>query len=51
MLTREKRHTGKAARSEAVVNGRVALLQRMLDDLVRVPELATSVSLATFLSE
>ena len=32
-LTLEKRHTGKASRAEAVVNGRLALLQRMLDDL------------------
>jgi len=50
-LTVEKRHTGKASRSEAVVNGRMALLQRMLNDIVCVPELAHSAALATFLAE
>ena len=49
-LTLEKRHTGKASRAEAVVNGRLVLLQRMLNELIAVPELANSTALAIFLS-
>ena len=49
-LALEKRHTGKASRSEGVVSGRVALLQRLLDELGARPELSTSPSLARFLS-
>jgi hypothetical protein len=50
-LTLEKRHTGKASRAEAVVNGRLALLQRMLDEITAVPELANSVALMLFLAD
>ena len=49
-LTVEKRHTGKASRAEAVVQGRLALLQRLLDELTALPEIAHSVALAVFLS-
>ena len=49
-LTIEKRHTGKASRADAVVNGRVALLQRMLDEFCLVPELAHSTGFQSFLS-
>ena len=35
-LTIEKRHTGKASRTEQVVNGRIQLLQRLLDELTAV---------------
>jgi hypothetical protein len=49
-LSREKRHTGKASRSAPVVQARYHLLQRMLDELLAVPEIATSVGLALFLA-
>ena len=49
-LTLEKRHTGKASRSEAVVRARCRLLQRMMDELCTVPQLAASASLAMFVS-
>ena len=49
-LTIEKRHTGKASRTEQVVNGRIQLLQRLLDELTAVPELANSNALAAFLA-
>ena len=49
-LTIEKRHTGRASRSEQVVSSRCRLLNRMLDELVAVPQIATSVSLALFIA-
>jgi len=48
-LNFEKRHTGKASRSEPVVSARVQLLQKMLDELLAVPEVASSAGLSHFL--
>ena len=50
MLTVAKRHTGKASRSEPVVRARCTLLQKMLDELVALPEVASSTALVAFLS-
>ena len=49
-LILEKRHTGKASRSDSVVQARCQMLQRMMDDLLAVPELASSTAVAMFLN-
>ena len=50
-LHAEKRaHTGKASRAPPVVQGRCALIQRMMDALTSVPELAHHPILLAFLN-
>jgi hypothetical protein len=49
-MTMEKRHTGKASRSESIVRARCALLQKMLDELLALSDTAHSMSMLAFLS-
>ena len=46
----EKRHAGRGAKAPAIVSARVALLQRMLDELLAFPEICSSAPLAAFLA-
>jgi len=48
-LLLEKRHSGSRARASDIVSGRVALLQRLLDDLCSFVELSQSPELLSFL--
>ena len=45
----EKRHTGSRSRAGAVVATRCKLLQKMLDELMAVPEFASSAEVGQFL--
>ena len=45
----EKRHTGSRARAEGVVTTRCKLLQKMMDDLMALPEFASSPEVGAFL--
>ena len=45
----ERRHTGSRARAEGVVTTRCKLLQKMMDELMALPEFASSPEVGAFL--
>ena len=49
LLVERGRHTGSRARAEAVVSARCKLLQKMMDELMALPEFASSPEVGAFL--